>query len=244
MRFRCGTDPLKTPEVRVGNEGKQCAGEPQQQVELQVVVPARPPGDGKAAVGDELRHGAGADDTTDELRSMGLGQELQLQRRVDGFEVVEADRHHERRAQDARQARIGPGQSHADAEDDQACVGHHLLAQDQQPEDRGEGQKARDLAHGLGEAGLEPAKARHLDGVVVQQRIPAGKAQPVDEMQSPQKLDGRLGRRSGAAGGGIGHSGSPIFKRPHAVSNWTGRQWAIQQGRPCLSHNPGAALHQ
>ena len=84
------------------------------------------------------------------------------------------------------------GERDAEPQDQQRGVGQHLLAHQQQPEDGGEGEEARHLAHALRQAGLEPLEVGALDREVVEQRRPARVAQVVDERQRPQE-DDRVG---------------------------------------------------
>ena len=174
-------------------------GEADREEQLLVGAPAGPPGQREPAVGDELRRRARRRDGADQARRLGLGQQLQLQRDVDGLEVVEADRHDEGGDEHARQRREIAGERHAEPEDEERGIGQHLLAHQQQPEDGGEGEEARDLAHALRKPGLEPLEAGPLDGEVVEQRRPAGVAQVVDERQRAQE-DDRRWRRMRQAG--------------------------------------------
>ena len=179
---------------------------PDHQIQLLERPPPRPPGDRQPAVGHERRAGPGGRDHADQPRRLGLGQQLQLQGGIDRLEVVEPHRHDERGDEHARERRKLSGQGDAHAQDAKRGIGERLLAHEHQPEDGGERQEARDLAHALGDAGLGPVEARALDGEVVEQRRPAGEAQIVDEAQRHHEGDGR--GAEAVEGGGEGHGRS------------------------------------
>ena len=190
MPFRLRHRALEALEVGHGRQHQHRAGDADHQIQLLEHPPAHPPGDRQSAVGHERRAGAGGRDHAHQPRRLGLRQQLKLQGGIGRLEIMEAHRHDEGGDEHAAEGRELAGEGDADAEDEQRRVGERLLAHVHQPEDGGEGEEARDLAHALGDAGLGPVEARPLDREVVEQRRPAGEAQVVDEAQRHHEGDG------------------------------------------------------
>ena len=102
---------------------------------------------------------------------------LQGERPLQGVEVVKPDGHDDGGYIQPDHAGKEPGRGGAQAEGQQRQIGEGLLPYDQQDEDHGEGQEARDLSQALQYPHLGSGEGRPFDGEIVEQRLPGGEAQ-------------------------------------------------------------------
>ena len=157
------------------------------QEEMLVVLDAEISQQRHAAIGRELRRRSRACHLAHFCRRRRLGQKLQRQGLLHRLEIMIAHRHDESGGENAAERGEISRNDHAKNQHDHAAIGKGLLTQHENEKDRREGQKARNLPHGLHDAILDKGKARAFDRKIVDQRCPACKSQPVDEIDRHQK---------------------------------------------------------